>query len=432
MRFDYQNLELQEALAGASGPQEIEAVLQRIIQYVPALMAPDIRGRKLFWPALDALVADLPRRLNLPDVALAKGQGDVVVLATRFYPTGGHSRVAADIARLTGAAKVTLVFTDIYRQLRQANMVQTAAGDQTFLRRAGLLLTAPTLVEKIIELHMILAAIRPGRIFLLNNHMDPVAVAGAWSFRQVVDYVHHADFMPALGSSLDFATHADLTYTCHLACREAGLDPIYAGMTTPPPTALRPTPAPGHGRLRIATCGGLHKYRQAGRYGWADYVVAALSAADAEMIHIGPVDEAFTTAMAQALTAAGIDPGRYRCVGPTDDLQAELVRRGADLYLSSYPESGGRAGLEAMVAGLPVITPVEPDLGPLLEDRWPFAVAVNVTSPAELALALRDSTGLVEAARRPEAVAALRGQLSRFEDYVAGRALAPIRPDDRL
>src|SRR5205085_7353099 len=112
------------------------------------------------------------RRLGLPQAPpLTKGETNVCILVTRFYPTGGHSKVAADIARLAGASRVTVIFTDIYGQLRQDHMIakESPQGD-TFQRRANVLLTAPTLVEKIIQLHQILAAMQPSRIFLLANH----------------------------------------------------------------------------------------------------------------------------------------------------------------------------------------------------------------------------------------------------------------------
>ena len=433
MRFDYQNPELEAPLTAARTTQELEAALQKIAAFITPLLGSDSLGQTLFWPAMDAAVADLPRRLNLPDAPLPKGQGNVVVLATRFYATGGHSRVAADISRLAGGDNVTIIVPDVYRALTQVNMVpKPGAPDAMFHRRATVLLSAPTLVEKICELYMILAAIRPSRIFLMHNHMDAVAVAAAWPFRSVVDFVHHADFMPAIGASLRFSSHVDLTYSCHLACREAGREPVFAGMATAAPPAE--TPAPRRpGPLRIATCGAMRKYQNAAGAQWSDYAVAALSATDAEIIHIGPFDDAFVADIHGALAAVGIAAERYQFVGAVADLRAELLDRGADLYLASYPESGSRANLEALSAGLPLMVPVEPGQRLLLEDRWPFAEATKVRTPDELRALLADGgAGLIEAARDPGNQSRLLEQSRRFEAWVSGEALAPVRPDDRL
>ena len=433
MRFDHEFPDVEQALVAARDFDAIEGVLQRLTRMVPALLVDGIRGWKLFSPRLDSALSSIPRRLGLTDVSLEKGQGNICILATRFYTTGGHSQVAADIVRLVGGERVTLIFTDIYRQLGYRMRIGSGASvADRFPHRAMVMLSAPTLTEKIVELYAVLAAIKPSRIFLMGNHMDPVAIAGAWPFRDVVDYVHHADFMPALGSSLRFSTHADLTYSCHLACREAGLSPVYAAMTAPRSSGS-PTARPPRGeRLTIATCGGLHKYRRTSRFRWSEYVVAALTATDGDFIHMGPIDETFTEEVSTALQAAGVDPERYRFVGVVADLQTALRDHGVDIYVSSYPEPGGRANLEAMMAGLPVIIPVEPEAGPLMVDRWPFAQATSVESPAELETLLRDPEGLLARVTDDGARAHVETERRRFEAYVAGSALESVGPNDRL
>lgn len=426
MLFDHSMPAMEAQLRAARSFEELEAALQSIIGLVPTLMAQDVRGHRLFCSALDLAISELPRRLGLPPVAFERGQENVIILATRVYPTGGHSRVIADIARLMGGHRVTVIFTDIYRQVSYRGQLSRREQDQALIpTRSAVILNAPTLVEKIVELHALLNALRPSRIFLLNNHMDPVAVAGAWAFRSVVDYVHHADYMPAIGSSLEFGAHVDLTYTCHLACRRAGLPAIYAGLTIPPPATIDPL-APAASRLRIATCGSLHKYRHPARYKWTDYVAAALATGDSELVHIGPVDDSFIEEIAQALVQAGIDSDRYRAVGPVADLQSELKRQGAQIFLSSYPVSGGKANLEAMAAGLPVLNLVAPELGPLMEDRWPIPQAITVTSPDDLRQRILQADELIAAAREPQARQLVLEQTERFENYVNARPAPPL------
>lgn len=431
MHLDHPMPELEQAIAKARSLEELDAALRQVSRMVPSLMVPDVRGRRLFCSGLDKVVAELPRRLGLRDAPFTKGQDNIVILATRFYQTGGHSRVAADISQLVGAERVTVICTDIYAQLKYRLLINQGSPDGELLRRRStVILQGPTLVERIVELYSLLSAIRPSRIFLLNNHMDAVAVAGAWPFRDVVDYVHHANFMPAIGSSLKFSAHADLTYRCHLACRDAELAPVYAGMMASTETLV---PAPGgvsnKTRLRIATCGSQHKYRHPARYRWADFVIATLSAADAEIIHIGPYEESFAVEMAEALTAAGHEPDRYRFVGPCDNLMAELIRQQADIYLASYPEGGGRAAVEAVTARLPLILPEESGHGPLMADHWPLPQAVSVATPEALASALRSSGKLIAAAKDPANAAKVRDLMGRFKTYVAGGALAAVDPD---
>ena len=433
MRFNHGFQDIEDALLAARSFEAVETVLQRLIGMVPDLLVDGVRGWKLFSPRLDDAISNLPRRLGLADTPLQKGQDNIVVLATRFYSTGGHSQVAADITRLIGKERVTLVFTDIYRQLGyRMRIASVDSSAERFPSRSTIILSAPTLVEKIVELYAVLSALKPSRIFLMGNHMDVVAIAGAWPFRDVVDFVHHADFMPAVGSSLRFSTHADLTYSCHLACREAGREPVYASMTAPRPHSGMVAPPRRADRLTFATCGGLHKYRRAARFRWTQFVVAALSTADADFIHIGPTDQGFADEIQASLREADLDPGRYKFIGVVPDLQAALRAQAVDIYISSYPEPGGRANLEAMMAGLPVVIPVEEESGPLMVDRWPDAQATNVTTPDELTTALRDVQGLLLRVKDASVGVHVESERRRFEDYVAGLPLLPISPDDAL
>lgn len=418
MKFAYRNPEIEDAIANARNRDDLDAALGRLADLVPSFMTPEIRGRQMFCPRLDALVSDLPRRLQLDDVPRAKSNDNVCILATRFYPTGGHSKVAADISRLIGAERVTIVFTDLYRQLRYSQLLAPGPQDRLYQRRATSILSAPTRVEKIVELYMLLAAVRPSRIFLLGNHMDMVAVAGAWPFRSVVDYVHHADHLPTLGATLPFSGHADLTYTCHLACKAAGLHPVWAGMTVE--AGPGPAPRPAGAPLRLATCGALHKYRQPARHRWTDFVVAALKDSGAEMLHIGPWDESFAAEVAAALSAAGVDPQRYRFLGPVPDLREALVAHGVDFYLASYPDSGGKANLEAMSAGIVPIVPRPEDLGDLLQFDLPLEYWTPVTAPDEVPGAMARSLELRDALRSPPGQAALARELGRFDAFVTG------------
>lgn len=419
--FAYENAELEAAIAGAADIEALDQALVRLSRLVPGFLAPEVRGRQMFTPGLDALVPGLAARLRLADVPLAKGNDNVCIVATRFYATGGHSRVASDIGRLIGAERTTIVFTDLYRELRHRLLIPGVPAAHPC--RSLLLLSAGTIVEKIIELYMLLAAIRPSRVFLIQNHMDMAAVAGVWPFRSVVEYVHHTDHQPGLGATLPFSAHMDLTHTCHQACRAAGLDATWTGMTVPVRAApARPTDRSGRG-LRIATCGSPYKYMHTAAHRWSDFVVAALSQApEADFIHMGPADEALTRSVHEPLAAAGIDADRYRFLGPVPDLRAALAANGVDAYLASYPDSGGRANLEALAAGLAPVVAIPAEAGPLLRFDLPLPYWARVQEPHEVPAALARSLELSEALRSPRGQADLDAELGRFEDHVRGGA----------
>jgi len=427
-RFAYSNPEHEAALRGATTPEALAEALVRLNDLIPSFMHPPIYARRLHSFGLDETVPLIASRLGLKDTPGVKSNDNVCIVVTRLYSTGGHSQVVADIARAMGAENTTLIYSDIFKHFRYPSPLPDLSRFSA-PNRALILLQAPTLSERITELYTHLRAIRPTRIFLVSNHMDMVSVAGCWPFRSVVDFIHHADYMPSIGATLPFSAHVDLTYTCHLACREAGLDPIYSAMKAARP-AVAPPPTPEKRGLLFATCGHSHKYVKPGRYRWADFALAALRTPESRMLHIGPADDAFRQSITSVLAAEGIDPARYEFRGVAP-LQAELISRGVDLYVSSYPEPGGRANLEAMIAGLPCLAPTEIAAGPLIVDRFPLPQFHLLSRPDELSALIGRSAELKDQAAGPEARAALDAEMSRFDSYLAGEALSPTA-DERL
>lgn len=424
MKYVYEQATLERELDAATTEETLEAALRNIGVLSRTFRDPKIYGRRLFSTGLDALVPKVARRLNLRDVTLAKSNDNVCIVGTEFFRTGGHSRVALDIIERFPQERRPVVFgTKIYSNYSYTSLLQHPELNSGMGERASVGLTSPTLVGKIVELYMILLVMRPTRIFLMAHPMDLVAVLATWPFRSIVDFLHHADHVPSIGATLPFSSHVDVTYTCHLACREAGFDAIYSGMSA------RRAEAPASERhegksLRIATCGSSHKYEGARRYRWLDYAVAALNAPGSELIHIGPTKPEFEAEIRNALASAGIAPERYVFAGWAASLGEELVKREVDVYLSSFPETGGKANLEAMGVGVPVIIPMGADMPPLTRFNLPLNHWLEIDRPDELAEALDKARALSRAMREPAEVARLEAELSRFDDYVALRPVS--------
>ena len=426
MRYVYEQPDLERELNAARTEQALEAALQKVIALNRTFRDPGVYGRRLFARGLDALIPALARRLKLEDVPGAKSNDNACIIGTEFYPTGGHTRVAMDIMeRFPQGNRPVLMGTGIYASPQSytslLNDPKLSAGKG---ERAVVALMSPTLVGKIIEQYMILKAMRPTRIFLMAHHMDIVAAIAAWPFRDVVEFMHHADHMPAIGVTLPFSAHVDLTYTCHLACREAGIDAIYSGMSAARADASAGARDAGQ-PLRIATCGGPNKYSGVRGYAWRDYAVAALQVPGTEVIHIGPTTPEQENEIRDALATAGIATDRYVFAGLAPSLGAELVKRQADIYLSSFPETGGKANLEAMGVGLPVIVPIGADLPPLTRFSLPLPHYLGIDRPDELAGAIDRALELRRAMREPDQTHLLEQELKRFDDYVANGLVSP-------
>jgi hypothetical protein len=404
--------------------RSLEAALRRTASLAADLDDPAIRGHQMFSPGLDAAIPAIARRLSLDDVPLVKSNDNACIIVTRVFDVGGHSKVAADIARLIGVERSVMIQTDVENELKQEHLLALRRAPVARRLRAEMFLAARSLSGKILELYNVLAAIRPTRIFLLSHHFDMVAPIALWPFRSVVEYLHHADHLPTLGATLAWSAHVDLTWRCHGVCRQAGLNPIYAGMTveaSPPAKGATSdqTKAKPPGRLRIATCGHVHKYRGFGhaRYRWADYVVAALRLPSAELIHFGYADDALQQEVLGAIAQAGLDPAAYVFAGATPNLAADLRAYEVDAYLCSYPESGGKTNLEAMSVGLTPIVPLDPNAPPLIRFDFPLDTWIEVASPDDLPRALAD------ARRRRVAVDGdinpVEAEIRRFQAYIA-------------
>ncbi|MCW5758301.1 MAG: hypothetical protein KIS90_00840 [Phenylobacterium sp.] len=214
----------------------------------------------------------------------------------------------------------------------------------------------------------------------------------------------------------------DLNYPIHMACLEAGLAPTYAAMAVQRPAA--PVAPARDGRLRIATCGSLIKYRQPGRYRWVDYVRAALQAPDSELIHIGPVDDAFRAEVSTALAEAGIDPARYVYAGVVPNLMAELAAAAWTCSWAATQPPASRANPEPWRRACPRswrTTPTRRRSSPTVSLR-----GYRVSAPEELPPLLARLDELSRSARSPAALASVEAQLGRFDDYIAGKALLPL------
>lgn len=425
--FEFETPGLTAEILAARTPEALDPILTKLSKSMPALGAPSVRGHRLFVKGLDDAIPHIARTLQLDDRQGEKSNDNVCVIATQLYGVGGHSKVVADITRLIGGEKVSLILTDLYGNISYRRLIGEDMEARGYHCRALLALKAPSVLDRTVELYRVLCAIKPTRIFLLHHHMDVCAVAAAYPFRDVAEFIHHADHLPCLGATVGYSAHVDLTYTCHPICAAAGLNPIYSGMTLPGLSIPQPAEKTD-GALVFGTCGNISKYKREGRssrYRWVDWVIPILRTPNSTFIHIGPTDAALEQEVRQGLADAALDPQRYVFLGPTPNLQAALVANQVDVYVSSYPEGGGRATLEALAAGVPAIAPSEAEMGPLVQFSSPLSGWALVYDPAQLPAAITDAVGRRDAMRGASYRSTVQAELERFEQYVAGRPLGP-------
>lgn len=425
MTFDFDSSLMAAEVLAAKTADQLEPVLQRLCRMPDFVMRDDVRGYKLFMKALDDAIPHVVGVLALRDYASAKSNENVCIIATQVYAVGGHTRLAADISRLAGAQNVTIILTDLYGAHPYRALVEPNVQNAGFHARSMLCLKSPTVLDRVFELHNLLHAIRPTRIFLLNHHMDLCAVTATYPFRAVTEFIHHADSVPSVGATIRYSAHVDLTPVVCEACRGIGHEPILTSMWLPPAGPLPRAAMSPSARLRIATCGHPSKYKHAAAQRWSDWVIACLQADPAgDFTHIGAVDEEFQARMRTALTSAGLDSARYVFAGQAPNLRLTLADLGANLFVSSYPDGGLRAMYEAMSLGIPAISPMDPGVRPLMHSPPALPGWIAVEDPSSMAAAIAHAKAQWPSMQTQEYADIVKQRVSAFEQYVAGATTA--------
>jgi glycosyltransferase involved in cell wall biosynthesis len=311
---------------------------------------------------LDALClqagAALAARLGLTPMG-SDPDGPIVYVATAIHEFGGHSRVLLDYIRRQPKRRHVILLTEMNIRVPPAVLqpildTQLAGIDYTILRSPGGRndAIARWLFEQ-------LAALKPAASFIFNHPYDPIGPAAIALLKPgVVYFNHHADGGFSLGASIAVTGHIDETPACHhVLCRATpGLNPLYIPLTIPDPGARDPQGFLAPRPLRTAVCASANKFTdQDYAYRYAEMVPFILARTDGEHLHIGPLPPDFLGLIAANLQRAGITAARFRHIANVPSLSRALGELDVDLYLTSFPGGGSKAGVEAMASGTPVL-----------------------------------------------------------------------------
>ncbi|MBS0250158.1 MAG: hypothetical protein JSR78_03740 [Proteobacteria bacterium] len=156
------------------------------------------------------------------------------------------------------------------------------------------------------------------------------------------------------------------------------------------------------------------------QYAYADILPSIMRITGGRHYHVGPLREGLAARIEDGLTAAGIDRERFVNIPWVDDVGAELVAKEVDLYIGSFPLAGGKAAIEVMAAGVPL----------LLHSNYvtPFFTDINEVYPGVLVWRRPDELQRVLSDVTPELLSehAVRAR-SFYENYhVPGRLKAAV------
>ena len=346
-----------------------DAALKGISQFVAEVILRQSSVARVFSSReLDLACLAMGRALREPAAAdaapadVVSGRSDCIVfLVTHLAATGGHSRVLGDLIEAEAAGEYKILATNLFNKpdagevsglYRSQGVSLEVASDQDFAARVQ-------------WLQRRLAAIRPRKTYMLIHHSDSISVAAAQpDLTGELVYFHNCDHSLALGVHIPHALHVDPHAKGFYNCRER--EGVRGNVVWPLTVhdqghrADRRFLARGH--LTTCTSGGFEKFESRHfreqvpyAYRYEDAVPYILQASGGTHIHIGKLSPRMLSGIKSGMADLGIAQDRFIHVEFVPSLWKALLDLEVDVYVGSFPLGGGRAVIEAMGAGVPLI-----------------------------------------------------------------------------
>ena len=284
-----------------------------------------------------------------------------VVLVSELSKAGGHNELIKDIARLgLFPGPLSIVQTDCFERVDDTvsrSFSESAGVEVQQVAGAGM-------DEKFDALVASLRSAPPEKLLLLAHNQDALAVTAAFAAKAAsacteVVYVHHGDHHLSLGAATQDFIHVDPHNIGYFHCRnELGNRcnhywPLTVGV---PADHHRKTPFLSAGSLVTCSTGRAEKF-EAGSYlyDYFELLPKILRTTGGRHVHIGHLHPAQLERLNAAMAAAGVHRSRVTHIPRVDSVAQALVAHEVDLYISSFPLGGGKAVLEAMASGIPLL-----------------------------------------------------------------------------
>ncbi|SRR6266851_4216743 len=372
-----------EAIAAFLERGDIEMFLKRLAELTGKLLSEPLRGRALFIPELD----ELARKASLvvaPYRNPSTNSKLLVHVATVVYPTGGHTRIIEDIAATLPDYRHVLIITGMNKSHPTLASLKPRFDE---LNLNVHLLHSLSWAEKTRELSSLIATLGPQAVLLLAHQDDSVAYVGvAEHAAPRVLFLHHADHQPSLGACRFDYTHVDLTPACHSVCAsQTCLHPSLLNLTVKDVGTVQLVER--HAIIGV-TCGSPHKYAGSSDFSYAQLLAALLSGGVDRVLHIGEMPASQKDQICTDIVATGQDASRVVFLGDTPSLAAKLLEISPDFYLTSHPVGGGRATVEALSVGLPILWVRPPSTLPLMGADMTLNTSVLVSALEQIPAAI--------------------------------------------
>lgn len=372
------------SLAALLQRRNMEMFLRRLAELVGRLSSEALIGRALYVPELDELTHKAA--LIVAPVRSATMKSKLLIhVATEVFPIGGHSNVLEDIVTALPDYHHAVILTAMdssHPAFASMNSRFDALNVQVHL------LTLPSRAERVKELSSLIGTLGPGAVLILANREDGIAysaVTGSTGRR--VLFLHHVDHEPSLGATRRDYAHIDLTPACHRVC--ASRHDLHASLLSLTSKDI--------GTVRLAdrspaigvTCGSPYKYEGSIEFSYAQLAAALFAGGVSRLFHIGDMGAAQKDQICTQIVAAGQDSNRLVFLPNVPSLATKLIEISPDFYLTSHPLGGGKATVEALSVGLPILFVCPASRLPLLGPDMTFGVSIPVSALGQVPAAIR-------------------------------------------
>ena len=289
------------------------------------------------------------------DVKTENSESHVVTLATHLERYGGHTLVMEDVIRAQPEKSHIILLIDLFNLADLESLTERLSPIAEFR-------VAPrrSILEKMEWLLDQLEAITPDRIILFNHHEDAVAIASMqpWVGSAQIIFYHHADHALCLGVHLPEVIHIDPHNMGYDNCKahEALRSNRYLPLAVPD-SGCRPTDLEflQNGIVRTCSSGTSHKFHQPYSCVYSELISKMLAQHGGVHFHIGNLSDDQLDTIRLHLKREGVDTFRFVHIPWVSSLWSALIENRIDLYISSFPLGGGRATIEAMGSGTPLL-----------------------------------------------------------------------------
>jgi len=386
-----------DEIRAVSRKGNVSAALQMIVDLVRNILVHERSvGRVFSSKQLDELCLELGSATEISRPSAFDAEQSVF-LVTAVHKTGGHSRVLKDLIKTDPGTKKVVLVTNVTDghdaskpHLEESEFQEWMTEDIVEYR-----ISPPTnLFDRLRWLQTQLSALRPARTYILQHHFDPVAVAACQpGLSEKFLCLHNCDHMLTLGVHNPSVIHIDFNAKSFYNCRDR------EGITNNvvwPLTSLNVFEGPAESfffrdRLTTATCGGFEKFHRSHqldpisyRFPYEEMVPTILQATNGLHIHIGKLIPEMEARISAAMSSAGIPLSRFMNIPFVPNLAKALRELKVDVYVASFPLGGGRASVEAMAAGLPIIVHSNYRSIFFTDENEVYPEAMIWRSPAEL------------------------------------------------